>query len=178
MVYKKNNTVTTGSLVIKTEKLFNKENRTLLISLVLFAIGAGISIFSSGYIENADIITDETRDTIRTLSIIKIVFVVIRLFISRKLGSATSGFTIFINLLIILITSGATTIETINDYVNNIQSLLGFETDFWYENKFYKSLQIVDFWIHIIGGVNTLAPLPSILNSILGMSVMITQTSM
>lgn len=192
----KRNTVTTGTLKVQPDKLFNKENRQLLIVLILFAIGAGISIYISFYISkeypepterwlssskgiNRELKTQQVGNYIKIASISKLVLVVIRLFVSRKLGSTASSFTIFINVISLLMVYGATSIEALNfifEQFNVLMEPLGIEAQLFYAKNFLGILQTIDFWIHIIGGINTLAPLPGFINSILAMSVVLTQS--
>lgn len=169
----------TVKTVVEPKKLLNKENRQLLIILILYAVGAVISIMTKSYInknkEEIHVSNQTHMNIILYSSIIKLISVFVRLFVARLIGGIVSSYSVFLNLITILLVTSATTLNNINESLTRILKFMGFyEVNF----QFYDvlvSLQEIDFWIYIIGGINALAPLPTIINSILAFSIIITQ---
>lgn len=171
--------------VVEPKKLLNKENRILLFILILYSVGAGISLYIKDYsIRESDKINSVSeesnkafKDLPRNASILKLIILFGRLFLSRGLGGVVASYSIFVNLIIILLIQGATTLETLETGFNRILSVFGFEQKKMELSGVLISLSEIDFWIHIIGGINSLAPLPGIINSILAISIVMTQLS-
>lgn len=167
---------TLESPVKEKYNLFKKENRDVIFILILFAIGAGLSLYIQmliKYYKDSEEM-ESKKPFITQLIVLKIILVGTRLFVSKGLGGTSSSFNMFTNLLTIILLNGGAHIKSIETSFNTILRIIG-RTVSLELYDFLIKIQYIDFWIHIIGMSNTIAPLPGIINKILSLAIIITQ---
>ena len=191
---------------IKIKKnIFSSQNRDTLLVLILYVIGAGISLYNQTLMENVkdlqylqyildsklrddkffpDYEISELREKIEKLnrniklvtylSIVKIILVGLRLFISNGLGKTASSINTTINLSTILLLNNGASVDGLETSINYILNLVGKKV-LLSLFTFIFQIQNIDFWVHIIGMANIIAPLPALINKLLTIAIILTQ---
>lgn len=131
------------------------------------------TIVSYFYEDPDDNMSKESINLLKVFTIIKIVLNMSRSLLSRgrfNIGTVDS-LSMGINAFVILLLFGMVYTSTMESFISNIISLFGYEININL-SEFVERMQVVDIWLMILGGMNTVVPISSLFNSTIGYLVL------